>query len=526
MTSADFLLIQSAFNALNASIAVLDANGTIICVNEAWRRSADEGGIDDAPPVPSQTNYLAVCERAVQQGEVSAAQALSGIREVLASERDTFTLEYCCDTPAGERWYQMVVSRCEVPSAVGGPARHGAVIRHDDISAEKQQCRTLDTAQRLLRAVIDAMPVGVWIMDEQGRIVYGNAAGIRIWAGAKYVGPEQFGEYKGRWLTSGEPIAPEQWAAARAIRRGETSMDEEVEIECFDGTRKIILNSAAPLLDNNGRIVGAVIVNQDITTQKQAEVDREARFREEADLLLAAVEDSRSKDAFIATLAHEVRTPLQAVLGWASMINLGRIDPSAVPKATATIERSARSIVSLLDETLELSRIARGTLNLRYTVVDVRELVEDVLEMMRPAAAARGVELGDQLDPVGAVRGDSERLRQVVWNLLSNALKFTPRQGRVRVQLTERGAALVLSVQDSGCGIPAAFLPRVFEAFQQGTGASGSPKAGLGLGLAIVKELVELHGGSVVAESRGEGQGATFTVSLPVFSSGAPSPTS
>lgn len=370
--------------------------------------------------------------------------------------------------------------------------------------------------------MLGALPVGVWILDASGRILHGNAAGMRIWGGARFVGPEQFGEYKGWWLDSGQPIAPDEWAAARAVTKGETSIDEEIEIEAFDGTRKIISNSGIPLPDGEHGITGAIVVNQDITTRKRAEAEREALLAEHDRLRQTAQDAERMKDDFIAMLSHELRTPLQSVLGWSTILKRGLEDVQASGRAAAAIERNARVLSQLLENTLDLSRIVRGKLTLTPSAVDLTAIVADVVESMRPGFAEKNVTRVDRLGGPVVVFGDSTRLQQIVWNLLANALKFTPPGGRVEVQMDRTADWVEVSVSDTGVGIAPEFLPFVFERFRQSDGARPVTPAGLGLGLAIVKELVELHRGTISVESAGQGRGATFRLRLPVVPTAEP----
>lgn len=262
-------LARAALDALTAHIAVLDADGRIVAVNEAWKRFARENGGDQTAYYVG-SNYLATCESAAGAGDALAHAIGSGIAGMLDGTREGFAVEYALASPAGGLWFLVRFSRFHLDGSTY------LVAAHEDITARKQAEDSLRIAERTLRNVLEALPVGVWVMDAEGRIVHGNSAGQRIWAGARYVGPEDFGEYKGWWLDSGKPIAADEWAAARAIRHGETSIDEEVRIQCFDGSSKIILNSGIPLRNEDGRIAGAIIVNQDITARKESE----ARLRE------------------------------------------------------------------------------------------------------------------------------------------------------------------------------------------------------------------------------------------------------
>ena len=258
-------LAVTAIDALVAHVAILDPDGVIVEVNETWKRFALANGAPSADGSVG-VNYLSVCERAALDPSCPTAPvALEGIREVIEGKRERFYLEYPCDSPSEKRWFDLHVTRAVTSSG------SRIVVAHHDITSRKESELSLERTEKLLRNVLETLPVGIWVMNAEGVIVQGNAAGQKIWAGARYVGPEEFGEYKGWWVRSGEPIAPEEWAAARAIRDGETSIDEEIEIQCFDGTRKIILNSAIPLRDAGGPITGAIIVNQDVTTRVAAE---------------------------------------------------------------------------------------------------------------------------------------------------------------------------------------------------------------------------------------------------------------
>jgi len=254
----------------------------------------------------------------------------------------------------------------------------------------------------------------------------------------------------------------------------------------------------------------------DVTERRQA-LAREKEARLEAETA------NRLKDEFLSTLSHELRTPLTAIIGWAELLINGNLDADKQPKALETIARNARFQAELIDDLLEVSRIITGKLPLNFSACELQPVIEAALESIRPTAQAKAVRLELVLEPVGAlIYGDVDRLRQVIWNLLSNAVKFTPRNGSVQVKLHCTSSHAVIAVSDSGEGIKGDFLPRVFERFSQADGSSTRTHGGLGLGLAIVRHLVEIHGGTVHAESPGEGLGATFIVSLPVMQATEP----
>ncbi|HYE13433.1 MAG TPA: PAS domain S-box protein, partial [Pyrinomonadaceae bacterium] len=250
---------------------------------------------------------------------------------------------------------------------------------------------------------------------------------------------------------------------------------------------------------------------------KRARAEAEASAAENERLYREAQEAGRLKDEFLATLSHELRTPLTAILGWAHLLRANKFDEGSQSRAFETIERNARAQAQLIDDLLDVSRVITGKLRLDIRPVEPGSFIEAAIEAVRPAAEARGVRLQKVIDTgVVSVAGDPVRLQQVVWNLLSNAIKFTPRGGRVQVRLERVNSHIEISVSDDGAGIKPEFLPHVFDRFRQADQKTTRQHGGLGLGLSIVRHLVELHGGTVRAESDGEGRGSTFTVLLPV----------
>jgi PAS domain S-box-containing protein len=294
------------------------------------------------------------------------------------------------------------------------------------------------------------------------------------------------------------------------------------------------------LHDESGKLVSVLSLVLDVTARELAEEERGALLARERDLRRRAEEADRLKDEFLATLSHELRTPLTSILGWATLIRNGEVDRAEnLDRALEIIERNARSQARLIDDLLDVSRIITGNLQLDVRPLNVAPILETAIDALRPAADAKGIRIETELDSAGClVSGDPNRLRQVIWNLLMNAIKFTPRGGRVSLRLEcfalgnaaglpsssalpSVPASLLssyvrLTVSDTGDGISAEFLPYVFHRFRQEEGSISRKAGGLGLGLAVVRHLVELHGGSVSAESAGPGTGSTFTVDLPL----------
>jgi signal transduction histidine kinase/ActR/RegA family two-component response regulator len=250
---------------------------------------------------------------------------------------------------------------------------------------------------------------------------------------------------------------------------------------------------------------------------KRARAEAEKAAAEKERLYRQAEESSRLKEEFLATISHELRTPLSAILGWARMLRMGQLSGENETKALETIERNARAQAQLVDDLLDVSRIVTGKLRMNVQPADPNSFIEAAVEAVKPAADAKGVRVHKVID-TGAISipGDPVRLQQVVWNLLSNAIKFTPRGGHVQIRSERVNSHLEITVSDTGQGIASDFLPHVFDRFRQADQKTSRHHGGMGLGLAIVRHLVEMHGGTVRAQSEGENRGSTFTVMLPI----------
>src|SRR4051812_8880196 len=244
--------------------------------------------------------------------------------------------------------------------------------------------------------------------------------------------------------------------------------------------------------------------------ERRALLEREQQARREAQRA------NRAKDEFLATLSHELRTPLNAILGWTSLLGSGQLDPRATRKAIEIIDRNTRVQAQLIEDLLDISRIVSGKLRLDIEMASLRAVVQGAIDSVRHAADSKGVQIETCVCDDITLPCDSARMQQVLWNLLTNATKFTPADGRIQVALDREGDLARIRVTDSGAGISAEFLPHVFERFRQEDGAATREHAGLGLGLSIVRHVVELHGGTVTAHSDGEGRGASFVVEIPI----------
>jgi signal transduction histidine kinase len=259
-----------------------------------------------------------------------------------------------------------------------------------------------------------------------------------------------------------------------------------------------------------------ISLREEVDERKRIEAERLALLQSEQRARAQAETVNRLKDEFLATLSHELRTPLNAILGWSHLLTSRKSDPAMVDRAIGVIRNNAMAQSQLIEDILDVSRIIGGKVRLRMARVPLRDVMDAALDSVSPAAQAKAIVIERDCDDIEPIAGDYDRLQQVVWNLLSNAVKFTPREGRVTVTLKQHANDVVLRVEDTGIGISREFLPYVFDRFSQADGSATRRHGGLGLGMAIVRHLVELHGGTVRADSAGEGAGATFTITLPM----------
>jgi PAS domain S-box-containing protein len=276
-------------------------------------------------------------------------------------------------------------------------------------------------------------------------------------------------------------------------------------------------------LSHEGQVIGTLTIIEDVTERVAREAELQAQIEARTRLLASeklarseAERANRLKDEFLATISHELRNPLNAIMGWAHMLQLGKLNEANTERAVETIYRNAKSQSQLVSDLLDVSRIISGKLRLDVRTVDLIYIINAAIDSIRPAADAKGIRLQTMLDPAaGPISGDADRLQQIVWNLLTNAVKFTPKSGKIQVKLQRIDSHVEIIVSDSGVGISKEFLPYVFDRFRQADASTTRIHGGLGLGLSIVRQLVDLHGGSVGVESEGEGKGATFIITLP-----------
>ncbi len=387
--------------------------------------------------------------------------------------------------------------------------RRGELIKRQQAMLRAQELRDIERRSEVrFRGLTDSMPQCVWAARRDGEIYYCN----RVWA--EYAGPGAGMSFFGALPEDELPPVRAAWTASI---RGGRSLEREQRLRRHDGELRWHLFRVVPERDEHGAIVGWIATATDIDHQKRVEEAHAALLLREQEARAQAEVANRTKDEFLATVSHELRTPLNAILGWTRMLRTGAVEEGdKLTRALETIERNARAQTQLVEDILDVSRIIAGKLRVHVRHIDLRGVILAAVEAVRPAAEAKGVELTlDLRDDASDFQGDPDRVQQVVWNLLSNAIKFTPK-GKVTVELHRSNGQAEIVVADSGIGIAPDFLPHVFDRFRQADSSITRAQGGLGLGLAIVRHLVEVHGGTVKAESEGEGKGARFTVRLPI----------
>jgi signal transduction histidine kinase/DNA-binding NarL/FixJ family response regulator len=372
-----------------------------------------------------------------------------------------------------------------------------------------------EQSERLIRTVLATLPIGVRVLDREGNIVVSNDASRQIWGDMRWPANVSGGAGGVRDPVTGQPIDYHDTAAYRALG-GQTVLDQFVRIG-IGARARIIRESAVPLRQGDNALRGAIVVSEDVTAQ--AEADQHLREAKEA-----AEEANRAKDEFLAMVSHELRTPVSAILLWAHLLRQGLLPADEREQAAELIEQSAKTQSQLIEDLLDVSRLVSGKMQLMPVPQALGRLALEMVDSMRPAAQAKGVALETELagDEGLIAMVDPVRFRQVLANLLSNAIKFTPEGGWVRVRMERAANSLVrTAVSDSGVGIAPQFLPHVFERFRQADSSLTRRQGGLGLGLAIARQIVEMHKGTIRAESAGLDRGATFTFELPLARAGS-----
>jgi len=408
--------------------------------------------------------------------------------------------------------HELVVSYSGSPVRDSSGAMTLAVLTLQDVTERIQREAMLRESEAQFRQLANSIPQLAWMAEPDGAIFWYNDRWYSYtgttpeemagWGWEKVHDPEILPEVKERWLeslTSGKPF------------------EMEFPLRGDDGTFRWFLTRVEPVFDSSGKIVLWFGTNTDIEAKRNIAHEKQQLLESEMAARVEAERVSRMKDEFLATLSHELRTPLNAILGWSQILERTRNNETRLREGLSAIVRNTRAQAQLIDDLLDMSSITTGKLRLNLQEVQIADVVDAAVESVMPMADAKEIHVIKILDPsAGPVSGDPARLQQVVWNLLTNAVKFTPKQGRIEVLLERVNSSVEIHVSDTGQGIDPAFLPFIFERFRQADSSITRKFGGLGLGLSLVKQLAELHGGTVRAKSRGLGEGATFTLSLPV----------
>jgi len=494
------LLLRTIMDGTTDAIYIKDRLGRYLMVNAAGARLLGMParvviGKDDTALLPSEE---ARSLREVDQEVVRTGQP----RE--AEESLTFA--------GTTRFYHAI----KVPYRDHAGAVIGVIGISRDITERKRVERVRESEERQ-RLAFEAAHLGMWFWDVRNdRLVYTPLC--RTMHG---IGPDEEVSYA-RFVATLHPDDRER--TERAITRALEEHAEcriEYRVVPPDGSIRWLSMLGRALCDEAGALDRMLGVTFDITAQKRAEQERSELLLREQAARAEAQAATRAKDEFLAVLSHELRTPLQSMLGWTHMLKDRLSDGRLVRKGLQIMERNIKTQAQLIEDLLDVSRIVTGKLRLEHQRVDLTRVIGSALESAKVAADAKSIRVDATIEPLaGEVLGDPERLQQIVSNLLSNAVKFTPNRGSIGVRLEREGTGARITVEDAGSGIAPEFLPHVFDRFRQAESTTMRSHGGLGLGLAIVRHLVEVHGGTVRAESPGEGQGATFTVTLPLVNAG------
>jgi PAS domain S-box-containing protein len=502
------VIMRATLESTTDAILVTDENVNVTEYNEKYidmwkiRRELLEGGMAREVRELTSQNF------ADPQGFIAR------IEEIAASDQESFDLLELKDGRILER-------HSKVLTVEGQSA--GRVWSFRDVTER----HLAEGASRWLAAIVASSDDAIIGKNLKSIITSWNFGAERIFG---YTADEMIGTSIMRLIPPDR--REEELEILSRIRRGERFDHFETIRLAKDGRQLNVSITVSPIKDSTGHVVGASKVARDITERKKTEEalkkaaeEAEAANRERLQLLdrerearLQAERANRLKDEFLATLSHELRTPLNAVLGWSKILRLAKLEGEELKQGLDTIERNARVQAQIIDDLLDMSRIISGKVRLDVQRVDLPAVLNESIETLRATAEAKGVRLQAVVDPfAGPISGDPNRLQQIFWNLLNNAIKFTPKGGKVRVVLERVNSHVEVSVIDTGEGIAPEFLPYIFDRFQQGDASTTRRHGGLGLGLAIVKQLVGLHGGDVSVKSGGIGQGAAFMVQLPLI---------
>ncbi|WP_448269689.1 PAS domain-containing protein [Nostoc sp. DSM 114159] len=417
---------------------------------------------------------------------------------------------YCPTAKGTPKWWEVVVS----PILDGSGQLERILLISRDITDRKKIELLLQESEARLKLAYKATQSGLWDWDITRNRAHVSEEYINLFG----LDPSTKEITYELWLSLLHPddCASADETVTRTIQQQQDHYEDDFRIIHPDGIRWLAARGQV-FYDTAGNAIRMVGNVQDITDRKQAEIERDRLFQLEQAARAEAERANRIKDEFLAILSHELRSPLNPILGWTRLLQTRKFSEKKTAEALATIERNAKLQTQLIDDLLDVAKILRGKLSIEAAPVNLAFVIESALDTVNTAALSKSIVLHSVLPNVGQVSGDSNRLQQIVWNLLSNAIKFTPKGGRVETRLERVDDWVKIIVSDTGKGINPDFLPYIFESFRQEDVSITRKYGGLGLGLAIVRQLVEAHGGTITADSPGEGLGATFTVQLPLL---------
>ena len=436
----------------------------------------------------------------------SAAEMIGqSITTIIPAERRSEEDEVLRRIRAGLRMEPFETVRCRKDGSTFDVALTISAIRSGDgriigaskIARDITERKAMERDVRRLAAIVESSDDAIVAKDLNGVIHSWNAGAERIFG---YSAAEAIGRHI--TLIIPEDRYEEETLVLGRIRAGLPVHHFETVRRAKDGSMIDISLTVSPIRSARGEVIGASKIARDISEQKA--------------LRRAVEQASRAKDEFLATLSHELRTPLNTVLGYTQMLQRGMLRPEDLAGAIAAIGRNAEALTSLVNDVLDASRIATGKMRLNLQTCEIADVIAAAVDTVRPAAAAKSIQLEVQAAPGLQMVGDPNRMQQVIWNLLSNAVKFTPADGRVSARATSGPGYVRITIEDTGIGIAPELLPRVFDRFWQADSTHSRGHGGLGLGLALVRHFVELHGGEVSAHSGGLGKGTRFEVTVPV----------
>jgi PAS domain S-box-containing protein len=488
------VIMRATLESTTDAILVTDEEGKVTDFNEKYL------DLWKIPRVVLEAGKAGDVREFVSRNFADPQRFFARVAEIAATAQESFDVLKLKDGRIFER-YSKVLS-------VEG-RRLGRVWSLRDVT----QGHLSEITSRRLAAIVASSEDAIIGKDLNSIITSWNFGAERIFG---YTAEEMIGTSIMRLIPPNRQ-AEEREILAR-IRRGERFDHFETIRLAKDGRQLSVSITVSPIKDSAGHVVGASKVARDITERKQAEAALKEAVEELEAARSQAERANRMKDEFLATLSHELRTPLNAVLGWAHILLTGKPQGDELKQGLDAIERNARTQAQIIEDLLDMSRIISGKIRLDVEQIDLPAVLNDSIDTVRATAEAKGIRLHTLVDPrAGPISGDPDRLLQVFWNLLNNAIKFTPKGGQVEVLLERVNSHVEVSVIDTGEGIAPEFLPYVFDRFQQGDASTTRRHGGLGLGLAIVKQLVELHGGYVRVKSGGIGKGTSFTVHLPLI---------